>query len=96
MKAQHKVLGNSINEYDNTTVKIYPNPTNGWVTLSLSNTKIGQVILTDVLGKEVLRKNFTSNLVELDLNKLNAKGTYFAKVLNADGNIIAIKKLIHQ
>ena len=88
--------GNSINEYDNTTVKIYPNPTNGWVTLSLSNTKIGQVILTDVLGKEVLIKNFTSNLVELDLNKLNAKGTYFAKVLNADGNIIAIKKLIHQ
>ena len=87
---------NGINELDNSSVNLYPNPTNGSVTLSFSNTTNGQVILTDLLGKEVLRKNFTSNLVELDLKKLNATGTYFAKVLDADGSVIAIKKLIYQ
>jgi hypothetical protein len=88
--------GNSINEYDNAAVKIYPNPTNGWVTLSLSNTTNGHVILTDVLGKEVLSKRFTSNEVQLNLKSLESKGTYFAKVLDSDGNVIAIKKLIYQ
>jgi hypothetical protein len=88
--------GNSINEYDNATVKIYPNPTNGWVTLSLTNTTKGQVILTDVLGKEVLSKSFTSNEVQLNLKGLESKGTYFAKVLGSAGNVIAIKKLIYQ
>ena len=88
--------GNSINEYVNAAVKIYPNPTNGWVALSLSNTTNGQVILTDLLGKEVLSKSFTSNEVQLNLKSLEAKGTYFAKVLDADSNVIAIKKLIYQ
>ena len=88
--------GNSINEYDNAAVKIYPNPTNGWFTLSLSNTTSGRVILTDLLGKEVLIKSFTSNEVQLNLKSLEATGTYFAKVLDADGNVIAIRKLIYQ
>ena len=88
--------GNSINEYDNAAVKIYPNPTNGWVTLSLSNTTNGQLILTDLLGKEVLSKRFTSNEVQLNLKSLESKGTYFAKVLDSAGNVIAIKKLIYQ
>ena len=88
--------GNSINEYDNATVKLYPNPTNGWVTLSLSKTSNGQVILTDLLGKEVLSKRFTSNEVQLNLKSLESKGTYFIKVLNSTGNVIAIKKLIYQ
>ena len=85
-----------INELDNSAVDLFPNPTNRWVTLSLSKTTNGQIILTDVVGKEVLRKNFNANLVELDLYKLNTKGTYFAKVLDADGSLIAIKKMIYQ
>ena len=87
---------NGINELDNLLVNLYPNPTNGSVTLSFSNTTNGQVILTDLLGKEVLSKSFTSNEVQLNLKSLEAKGTYFAKVLDADSNVIAIKKLIYQ
>ena len=87
---------NGINELDNSSVNLYPNPTNGSVTLSFSNTTNGQVILTDLLGKEVLSKSFTSNEVQLNLKSLEAKGTYFAKVLDADSNVIAIKKLIYQ
>ncbi len=88
--------GNSINEHDNPAVSIYPNPTNGWVTLSLSNTTNGQVILTDLLGKELLSKSFTSSEAQINLKSLESKGTYFVKVLDVDGNVIAIKKLIYQ
>ena len=87
---------NGIKDLDNLSVNLYPNPTNGWVTLSLSNTTKGQVILTDLLGKEVLSKRFTSNEVQLNLKSLEAQGTYFAKVLGSAGNVIAIKKLIYQ
>jgi hypothetical protein len=34
--------------------------------------------------------------VELVLKGLKSKGTYFAKVLDSAGNVIAIKKLIYQ
>ena len=39
---------------------------------------------------------YNSNQELLDLKKLKSKGTYFAKVLDIDGNVIAIKKLIYQ
>lgn len=75
---------------------IFPNPSNNWVTIYLSQHSNGQIILNDILGKEVLSKSFTSNEVQLNLKCLESKGTYFAKVLDIDGNVIAIKKLIYQ
>jgi hypothetical protein len=41
-------------------------------------------------------KSFTSKEVQINLKSLASKGTYFAKVIDLDGNIIAIKKLIYQ
>jgi hypothetical protein len=48
------------------------------------------------LGKVVLSKSFTSNKVQLNLKILASKGTYFAKVLDPAGNVIAVKKLNYQ
>jgi hypothetical protein len=83
-------------EIDDRTVKLFPNPSNNFITFNLKHQTHGQIILTDILGKEVLIKNYNSNQVLLDLNRLKSKGTYFAKVLDFDGNIIAIKKLVYQ
>jgi hypothetical protein len=44
----------------------------------------------------VLSKRFTTNEVQVNLKRLAAKGTYFAKIIDLDGNVIAIKKLIYQ
>ena len=77
-------------------VKLFPNPSNAIITLTLAQHSNGQIILTDILGKEVLSKSFTANEVQLNLKSLESKGTYFAKVLDSDGNVIAIKKLIYQ
>ena len=41
-------------------------------------------------------KRFTTNEVQVNIKRLAAKGTYFAKILDSNGNVIAIKKLIYQ
>ena len=41
-------------------------------------------------------KSFTSKEVQINLKNLASKGTYFAKIIDVDGNVIAIKKLIYQ
>ncbi|MDG1658903.1 MAG: T9SS type A sorting domain-containing protein, partial [Crocinitomicaceae bacterium] len=86
----------SIGELNNSLVKLFPNPSNDIITLTLAQHSNGQLILTDILGKEVLSKSFISNEVQLNLKSLASKGTYFVKVLDSDGNVIAIKKLIYQ
>ena len=83
-------------EIDDPIVKLFPNPSNDIISFLLKNQTHGQIILTDILGKEVLIKNYNSNQVSLDLKRLKSKGTYFAKVLNFHGNVIAIKKLMYQ
>jgi hypothetical protein len=90
-----QTITSHIEIYDR-TVKLFPNPSDNFITFNLKNQTHGQIILTDILGKEVLIKNYNSNQVLLDLNRLKSKGTYFAKVLDFDGNIIAIKKLVYQ
>ena len=87
---------NSYFEINEKTIKLFPNPSGNIITLNLKNQTHGQIILTDILGKVVLIKNYNSNQVLLDLKRLKSKGTYFAKVLNFRGNVIAIKKLIYQ
>ena len=83
-------------EIDERTVKLFPNPSNDIITIILDQHSNGQIILTDILGKVVLSKSFTSNEVQLNLKILASKGTYFAKVLDSAGNVIAIKKLNYQ
>ena len=83
-------------EIDERTVKLFPNPSNDIITIILDQHSNGQIILTDILGKVVLSKSFTSNEVQLNLKILASKGTYFAKVLDPAGNVIAVKKLNYQ
>lgn len=85
-----------LNELDNSAAKIFPNPSNGIITILLDNQFGGKVVLTDVLGKEVLTHTFSSNETELDLSTLSSKGTYFVTILDANNNKVAIKKLIYQ
>lgn len=86
----------SITELNISLVKLFPNPSNGIITLTLAEYSNGQIILTDILGKEVLSKRFNSNEVQLNLKSVEFKGTYFANVLDSAGNVVAIKKLIYQ
>jgi len=86
---------NNIN-YNN-KIHIYPNPAlDEIIVIKTSKHSNGKIILTNILGEEVLSKSFTSNEFQLNLKGLKSKGTYFVKVLNSNGNIIAIEKLIYK
>jgi len=87
-----------VNELDSKKEKIviYPNPTNGIFNINLSHNTNGHIILIDLIGKEVFSQSFNSNSVKLNIKSLKSKGTFFVKVIDLDGNIITINKLIYQ
>jgi photosystem II stability/assembly factor-like uncharacterized protein len=69
--------------------KASPNPTTGLVALTGKN--ITNVIVTDVLGKQVSNTNYTSlSNVNIDMTALNA-GMYMVKVTNNEGNASTLK-----
>ena len=74
---------------DNTLV-VYPNPTNGEVTLQINSaeTGIGQITVRDYLGRQVLKLNDISletgeQRLTIDLSKFN-NGVYFIHLINGD------------
>jgi photosystem II stability/assembly factor-like uncharacterized protein len=75
-----------------TTTKYFtasPNPTSGIVTIAGKG--ISNVVITDVLGKQVANTNFTSvETATIDMSSYNA-GIYLVKVTNANGNASTIK-----
>lgn len=61
-------------------VNVFPNPTTGLVSINIAGQPIEQVVLLDILGKEVLTERYNSlKQVELDLSSLN-KGLHLIKV----------------
>ena len=62
---------------------VYPNPTtNNWNFVSNNNAQINTIQIVDMLGKVVLTKNATSNVVSVDASNLNT-GIYFARIATA-------------
>ncbi len=75
-------------------IRIFPNPTNGIVTIDLGETKSNlNLTLTNALGQVVLTKNYSStNHINLDLDA--PKGIYFLQ-LEVDGDVIT-KKVVKE
>jgi hypothetical protein len=72
--------------------EIYPNPFNEKLIISLEElTNEGDIIIFDLLGKEIYSQHIKSNETELDLSFLNT-GLYFIKIQSADFKIV--KKVI--
>lgn len=85
----------SVSNFENESFTVYPNPTNGLVSIKLKDntTVIDQIIVCDVLGKKVKTKSFKSSNVMLDLSDLN-KGVYFIKLQS--GELEKIVKVVKQ
>ena len=74
-------------------IKMYPNPTNGELTLELPNQPSEWLTtILDVQGRTVLEKSFNSNKINLKLTLDN--GIYLVRVTNKDTNETVIKKLV--
>lgn len=71
---------------------IYPNPAKDLLSVKTSKNAKIDVIISDVLGKDVYKKqNFTTN--SINLSSFN-NGVYFVKFYNTEFNLVETRKLI--
>ena len=78
--------GASINENTLTGVSLFPNPSNGIVTISNDNSISGDVVVYDMVGK-VIATATLNGVTSLDLTE-NGVGVYMVKVSSANGSIV--------
>lgn len=78
------------NEFVNQNIILFPNPTNGIISIASTNSELAQVQLYDCLGKLVKIQN--SNFDTIDLSNLSS-GIYFCKITDNFGEL-EIKKII--
>ena len=72
----------STGELQPKTLHLYPNPSDGWVTIELSG--IQRVSVTNVLGRMLLDKTVDANILRLDLSDFES-GMYWLRVVTCDG-----------
>ena len=88
VKKQNTKRSNSSNLTED-LVKIYPNPTNSIVSVSLSKSKINTITISNIFGSELRSfKNIDSEVFEIDTYNFS-KGVYLMKINNS-----TVKKLI--
>ncbi|MBI1836968.1 MAG: T9SS type A sorting domain-containing protein [Flavobacteriia bacterium] len=63
---------------------VFPNPFNDFIEMSLEKEISSTIVITDVLGKQVLTHSTNSKNIRLDVSNL-VKGQYFITVSNANG-----------
>ena len=73
----------SVDDFDfQNDVKVYPNPTNGLITIKNSSVSIEKVIIYNAIGQLLFENNYpNSNEIELDFTSY-AKGVYMVNINN--------------
>lgn len=81
-------------EITNSQLQLYPNPTNGELTISVEQGKISEIQIVDLLGKNCLSKSLNNGLSETTLDVSSLKdGAYFVTV-KTNNNVTVTTKLI--
>ena len=81
------------------TVNIYPNPTNDQITIdcgNLANVQGWNIKITNMLGQEVFNQPMNTQQYVVPLNTWTGQGMYFVKIINAQNEVVNIKKIILQ
>ncbi len=83
----------SVDEFNTSTLKLYPNPADSNLTVSVQNDEIIEITIHDLQGKQIkLLKELSSNNIHISTNDI-ASGMYLIKIKTANMNFFT-KKLI--
>ncbi|MFK7787757.1 MAG: T9SS type A sorting domain-containing protein, partial [Crocinitomicaceae bacterium] len=82
----------SIDEIEQSDLNIYPNPTNGFITLSSNDSYLEEITLVNIQGQIVLSKDVSSKKIEIDVAEYPS-GVYFMTAQLSNGQTTT-KKLI--
>ena len=83
----------------NSTVNIYPNPANDQITIdcgNLDNVEGWNIKITNILGQEVFSQPMNTQQYVIPLNTWTGQGMYFVKIINAQNEVVNIKKIVLQ
>ena len=81
------------------TVTIYPNPANDHITIdcgNLTNVSGWSIKITNTLGQEVFNQAMNTQQYVVPLNTWTGQGMYFVKIIDAQNEVVNIKKIILQ
>jgi hypothetical protein len=81
------------------SVSIYPNPANDQITIdcgNLANVVGWNIKITNMLGQEVFNQPMNTQQYVVPLNTWTGQGMYFVKIINAQNEVVNIKKIILQ
>ncbi len=81
------------------SVNIYPNPANDQITIdcgNLANVSGWKIKITNALGQEVFNQPMNTQQYVVPLNTWSGQGMYFVKIINAQNEVVNIKKIILQ
>lgn len=81
------------------TVNIYPNPANDQITIdcgNLDNVDGWRIKINNMLGQEVFNEPMDTQQYVIPLNTWTGQGMYFVKIINAENEVVNIKKIILQ
>jgi hypothetical protein len=83
----------------NSTIKIFPNPTNDHITIDYGNFASlngYQLKIINSLSQNVFQTNITQQSDYLNLTTWGGNGLYFVQIIDQQGNIIDIRKIVLQ
>jgi len=81
------------------TIKIFPNPTNDHITIDYGNFASlngYQLKIINSLSQQVFQTNITQQSNYLNLTTWGGNGLYFVQIIDPQGNIIDIRKIVLQ
>ena len=74
-----------VNEINEQTISIYPNPTTGILNIDFSGEQVQRLTISDVVGKKVFEKNKVNKTEAIDLSGFK-NGIYMLIVQTEDEN----------
>ena len=78
---------------------VYPNPTKDQITIdcgNLDNVDGWSIKITNMLGQEVFNEPMDTQQYVIPLNTWTGQGMCFFKIINAQNEVVKIKKIILQ
>lgn len=86
----------AVNELDEGNFKLFPNPSNENVTITLENAVVnGSIELVDANAKQMLVEKFNGYVKQLNRGNLKS-GIYFVNVINQNGKILKTQKILFE
>jgi hypothetical protein len=81
------------------TIKVFPNPSNSILNLNYGNYATlnnYRVKITNALGQTIYDQAITQQSETIDLSTFGGNGIYYLSILNPQGNVVEVRKIVLQ